>query len=173
MTSRAMPRRGTALLVMALTGFSGACDRTGPDPMVVRALTCEECSAGELDSVVARGNAAIPALVRAVAGPPIRVESATVARIRAGLLQFDTANVAFGGVVGEVERTRQRLRDSWERRAILLLARIGTPAARHALVAAASAIPVNRRFAVTPRAGRMADSLVRAWPAVASPGGPP
>ena len=156
---------GTAALLFG-TAFLGACDQTIPDPTTVRALVCEECVDGEYDSVVVRGDAALPALVRAMAGPG----NARQARIRAAAMDNAVRIAAFDSsrtwpnraLVAEM--AVQRFRSSWQRRAIMLMRRIGTPAARHALHAAVTAIPINARFALDPESRAFADSVVLTFP---------
>lgn len=159
--------RGAGIIVLLFgTASLGACDPTVPDPATVRALVCEECVDGEYDSVVVRGDAALPALARAIAGPG----SARLARIRAAatddavrVAAFDSSRT-WPNSAAVAEMAVRRFRSSWQRRAIILIRKIGTPAARHALRGAVTAIPINARFALDPVTRAFADSVRLTFP---------
>jgi hypothetical protein len=154
------------IVLLIGTASLGACDQHVPGPATVRALVCDECVDGEYDSVVVRGDAALPALARAIAGPG----SAHQARIRAAakddavrVAAFDSSHV-WPNAAARAELAVRRFRSSWQRRAIMLMRRIGTPAARHALRGAVTAIPINARFALDPGVRAFADSVLRTFP---------
>jgi hypothetical protein len=79
------------------------------DPRVIeRWLTCEECVAGELDTVVAMGGDAVPALTAALAGPP---DSVTANFTGSSAMSFTRARRAWERL-SPVDRTKQPLSDS-------------------------------------------------------------
>jgi hypothetical protein len=123
-------------LLLCLGAAAAGCGPSKTERVAIdRWLLCEECAAGELDSVLAIGNRAVGVLGRALTGPP-RSHYENVRR--QALAYFDRLQ-AFAGA--SVRTTREAYVShyvgnyvaTYQSRAAVALAGIGTPRARSVL----------------------------------------
>lgn len=130
-----------ASMVGALSTFIPACksQKTGSDDAAVRHwLLCEECMRGERDSLLARGDRAVPLLAAAIAGPPPRnrenvrrqLEETYADLARAAAAERKTLEVSPDQYVSHFLGNYEAL---YQSRAITGLVAIATPAADTAL----------------------------------------
>jgi hypothetical protein len=129
------------LRLAGLFGMSAlvACGPSQPEQVAInRWLLCEECVSGELDSVVAVGDRAVGVLGSALQGP----SAARYENVRRQAIESYDRLKAFAG--GSVRTTRQdyvahyldNYVATYQSRAAIALARIGTTRARAALLEA-------------------------------------
>ena len=132
-------RVGLALMTLA------AC-RPAPLPergIVEAWLLCEECIEGELDSVVALGDQAVPPLQRALKGPPgERRENMRRQAEGVYALLPDTSIIIRQTYL---DRYEANYVSSYQARAAVALGRIGTPKARQVVLAALTSGTTYRR----------------------------
>ena len=129
-----MRTRGPALLalVLALASCGGGL-KPADERKIQRWLLCEECTEGELDSVLALGSRGEDALKAAVRGPPadgvnnIRLQTeAMYGRIPSPIPGLNQQKY--------VEHFVANYKATYVRRAIVALARLNTPTAHAALI---------------------------------------
>ncbi len=151
-----------------LAGFAllvAACQHPQPDRTILRALICEECTSGESDSVLARGNSAIPMLLAAMTLPSsdLTRDVEDIARREFQLARNHSPSAIADS--GRVLRRVVRFKVGYQMRAAYLLRRIGTPEAKHALGTALMSLPLRRYpGSLLPESRHFADSLWRTFP---------
>ncbi len=143
----------------------GLCRDRHFDAVVRDALFCQECIAGEIDSLVAYRDFAVPRLRNEVGGPTLsdsaahqRLIAAEWSIIRTRRLQKDAAALALDSA-RLTRQSAEALVTSYQRRVLRVLDRIGTPAARQAIRDAYSADSAAGRTLLKNGARVLADSL--------------
>lgn len=161
-------RRPTLLVAIAAFALlaSTGCRWTPPDDVVLRALVCDECTTGQFDSVLVHGDRSVPMLLSALSQPPANVtrdargtvirEWRRASRGNPARGAFDSAQTVDAGV--------EHFTTAYQRRAALLLRKIGTPSARRALGVAVMSLPPRRSAQLRGSARELADSLWRSFP---------
>ena len=135
------------------------------DAVVRDALYCQECSAGEIDSLVAYGDVAVPRLRTEVRGPTPgdlvahqRLIAAQWRIIRTRRMHMDPAALALDSA-RLTRQSAEALVTSYQRRVLRVLDRIGTSAARQEIRDAYSADSAAGRTLLKVGARVLADSL--------------
>jgi PBS lyase HEAT-like repeat len=127
-----MKRRGAVLLSILAASASFGCHRLSrqEDASIQRWLLCEECTAGERDSVVALGDRAVTTLGKALQGP-------TQDRLQNIRTQVEAAYARISSHVVTPQAYVAHYLDNYvatyQSRAAVALARIGTPRAQAVL----------------------------------------
>ncbi len=130
--------RGIALLALGVCGMM-ACRDPGFETAVRQALLCDECTDGQLEALIRYGDKVVPRLVSEARGPVPAAVDQHRARLNSEWQRIRTRRVLLAGPNLAADSTRMvnsltdAFRNSYQRRALLLLHQIGTPRARRAI----------------------------------------
>src|SRR5262249_51524773 len=131
-----------------------------------RALMCDECVAGEFDSVKVHGDRSVPMLLSAMTLPADSVLSSVraTAADEVGRAQRAAPTGAVFDTTEFVNAASEHFITSYQRRAAFLLYQIGTPEAKRSLGIALRVLAPQSPGSLRPVARRFADSLWRLMP---------